>query len=311
MNAVPPSMAQPFLRFFSTDLLKNMQKKENGYRELTAAEQYIIEHKGTEQPGSGKFNQHFESGIYACKRCGAGLYRSEAKFDAGCGWPSFDDEISGAVERRTDADGRRTEILCKNCGAHLGHVFVGEQLTQKNTRHCVNSLSLAFEPEPSKIQPGTAYFGGGCFWGMEYYFQRMTGVVRTAVGYMGGETANPTYEQVCSGGTGHIEILQVEFDKTRVQFEDLARLFFEIHDPTQVDRQGPDIGAQYKSVIFFADEKQEAASRNLIEILQGKGLTIATELRPAAEFWPAENYHQDYYEKTGSTPYCHAYTKRF
>lgn len=132
------------------DKNKSNTIKTMKFNELTDFEKSVIEGKGTERPFTGIYYKSKDAGIYLCKKCNAPLYRSADKFDAHCGWPSFDDEIKGAVKKTTDADGRRTEITCAKCGAHLGHVFVGEGLTSKNTRHCVNSVSLNFQPEQNK-----------------------------------------------------------------------------------------------------------------------------------------------------------------
>lgn len=291
------------------------QKAENNmqYNELTPFEEYVIINKGTERPYSGEYVDYKKDGTYACKRCDAPLYKSNDKFNSDCGWPSFDDEIDGAVKRIPDADGRRTEIVCANCGAHLGHVFEGEGFTPKNTRHCVNSVSLNFVPETkaTKSETEVAIFAGGCFWGVEYYMEKQPGVISVTSGYTGGKTKNPTYEEVCSGRSGHIEAVEIVYDPSKTNFEELAKLFFEIHDPTQVDRQGPDIGEQYRSVVFYMNDDQKAITEKLIDQLKKNGYQVATKVEKAAEFYAAEKYHQDYYEKKGTLPYCHGYTKRF
>jgi len=287
--------------------------KNSFYNILTPKEEEVIIYKGTETPFTGELYSVHEAGTYLCKRCNAPLYHSEDKFDAQCGWPSFDDEIDGAVARHLDSDGRRTEILCSNCGAHLGHVFLGEGFTEKNTRHCVNSVSMTFvakgEDLPQKLE--VALFASGCFWGTEYHLQRLKGVVATDVGYTGGKTDSPTYKQVCSDLTGHAETVRVLFDPSQVSYEELAKLFFETHDQSQVDRQGPDVGTQYRSAIFYLSEHQKTTAEQLIAQLKLKGYSVATEVTKATVFWPAEKYHQDYYRNNGNSPYCHIYRKKF
>jgi peptide methionine sulfoxide reductase msrA/msrB len=286
---------------------------EQNYRKLTPAEELVIVHKGTERPFTGKYNNFFETGIYVCKRCGTALYRSSDKFKSDCGWPSFDGEIKGAVKRIPDPDGVRTEIECANCGAHLGHVFEGEELTPKNTRYCVNSVSMDFVPAANKkvAAADTGIFAGGCFWGVEYYMHTIPGVISTEVGYIGGHLKKPTYKDVCSHTTGYAEAVRVIFNPAKTSYEAVAKMFFEIHDPTQVNRQGPDVGDQYRSEVFYLHMDQKAIAERLIGLLTQKGLNVATKVAPATTFWRAEEYHQQYYAKEGSTPYCHVYTKRF
>jgi peptide methionine sulfoxide reductase msrA/msrB len=205
-------------------------------------------------------------------------------------------------------------------------------MTEKNVRHCVNSLSLEFVPagtgeaaavggeapaagevvaSAGRDASSTAYFAGGCFWGVEHAFQSVDGVSSVRSGYMGGDTDDPTYREVCGGRTGHAEAVEVVFDPEVVSYETLTRLFFEIHDPTQVDRQGPDRGTQYRSAVFYADEDQKQVAERLIAVLRDKGFDVATEVTEAGPFWEAEEYHQDYYEKTGGSPYCHTRQKKF
>lgn len=289
---------------------KKSQEKKMDYNKLTAEEERVILRKGTEMPFIGKYTNHTDEGIYICKQCNSPLYNSADKFDSHCGWPSFDDEIAGAIKKIPDADGYRTEIICNNCGGHLGHVFYDEELTPKNTRHCVNSISLNFIPADT-LHKKKAYFAGGCFWGIESLFKQLEGVTDTKVGYMGGRMENPTYEQVCYSGTGHAEAIEVTYNTDKTNFEKLAKYFFEIHDPTQLNRQGPDIGDQYRSVVFYNNEEEKLITETLINILKQKGYKVVTELEQATKFWVAEDYHQDYYNKTGKQPYCHFYIKRF
>lgn len=289
-----------------------MQKKLNP---LTVDEEKIIIHRGTETPFSGEYNDFAGVGIFVCKQCDAPLYHAQAKFSSHCGWPAFDADIPGRVMRVLDTDGYRVEIVCSQCGGHLGHVFEGEQLTEKNVRHCVNSLSIKFVPEDEKasyiIDEQVAYYAGGCFWGVEHLLQNQLGVLAVTSGYMGGTLQNPTYEQVCSKTTGHLEAVEVVYNPAFISYKTLTKLFFEIHDPTQIDGQGPDIGSQYASAVFCTTEEESAIASALIAQLEQQGLEIATKLLPVSEFWLAEDYHQDYYNRNGKVPYCHRYTKRF
>lgn len=294
----------------SNNEFKSQENMED-LNKLSKFDEWVIKNKGTERPNTGKYTENKQQGTYLCKHCNQPLYKSESKFDSHCGWPSFDDEISGAVKKIMDADGRRTEIVCSSCGGHLGHVFEGEGYTSKDTRHCVNSVSMNFIPAVVEKKPERAIFGGGCFWGVEYYFSNLPGIYSVKSGYMGGKIENPTYEMVCSGTTEHVEVVEVFFNPDSVNFEKLCKIFFEIHDFTQVNRQGPDVGVQYRSVVFYTNNEQKKIAENLVGILKEKDYKVATTLEPADVFWEAESYHQQYYERKGGRPYCHAHKKVF
>lgn len=257
-------------------------------------------HGDTEPPFSGEYTDHFESGIYAYRRCGTPLYRSEDKFHSGCGWPSFDDEIPGAIRRRPDPDGRRTEISYASCGAHLGHVFTGEGFTPKNVRHCVNSVSLRFLPSVERI-----VLGGGCFWCTEAVFARVPGVISVTPGYAGGLVPHPTYRQVCEGSTGHAEVVLVEFDPHKVSLREILEVFFACHDPTSLNKQAADVGTQYRSIILCtSDEQREEVGAFVREISRLFDRSLVTEVGSLKDFYPAEDYHFRYFERHPNRPYC-------
>ena len=283
------------------------------YNDLNSEETRVIENKGTEMAFSGKYDGFYQAGVYNCRKCNTPLFNSNDKFDSGSGWPSFDDTITGAVKEIPDADGRRVEIVCATCDGHLGHVFKGEQLTPKNTRHCVNSVSLEFQSNESNSKYKKAYFASGCFWGTEYWFTKQEGVKNASSGYMGGHTIDPTYPEICQKNTGHLETVEVTYDPTLISFETLTKLFFETHNPEQMNGQGPDIGPQYLSAVFTNDMEEEETVQILINKLEDKGMNIATMIKDANEhkFYIAEYEHQHYYKLRGSTPYCHTYTQRF
>jgi len=283
----------------------------NKYASLTPELLHILRDKGTEPPFSGQYIEAVKQGSYLCRGCGLVLFRADNQFTSTCGWPSFDDEIADTILRQADADGRRTEILCNRCQGHLGHAFQGEGYTEKNLRHCVNSLSVEFVDDETVLDTEEAIVAGGCFWGMEHLLQQLDGVLKTEVGYIGGEVEYPSYEAVCGHGTGHLEAVRVVYDPQRLSYEKVLQYFFEIHDMEQTDGQGPDIGPQYLSSIFYYDEQQKMVAAAVMQKLEALGFKPATQLYPMQTFWPAEDYHQMYYVKTAKQPYCHIWTKKF
>ena len=278
---------------------------------LTPGTRAVICEKGTELPHSGNCNAPVHEGSYLCRRCGLALFRANSQFSSGCGWPSFDDDIAHAIKDVLDPDGVRVEICCHRCDGHLGHVFTGEKLTEKNKRFCVNSKSIDFVPDSTVVDTEEAILAGGCFWGVEYYLKQVPGVLKVESGYCGGVVDNPSYEEICQANTGHYEAVRVVFDKAKTTYFQVLTRFFEIHDPTQANGQGPDIGHQYQSAVFYYHPKQQAVAEERLFALGQNGYDVVTTLMPAHVFWPAEDWHQNYYAKKGMRPYCHQPVKRF
>lgn len=313
-----------------TPVKEDAQRGSAALRErLTPLQYRVTQECGTEPPFRNAYWDEKRPGIYVDVVSGEPLFGSLDKFDSGSGWPSFTRPLEGAeiVERRDESLGMaRREVRSGKADSHLGHVF-DDGPAPTGLRYCINSAALRFvpvedleregygdylplfgKPAPEPSGEEVAILAGGCFWGMEDLIRRQPGVLDTEVGYTGGETANPTYETVRTGRTGHAEAIRVVFDPRKTSYEALLRFFFRMHDPTTRNRQGNDVGTQYRSAIFFSDEKQRAVAERVRADVDASGKwprPVVTEISKAGPFYPAEELHQDYLVRHPDGYTCH------
>jgi len=334
VTMVRPGRAAPAeIPTFDPQNMKDFKKPATAsLKKSLSAEQFeVTQQCGTEPPFRNAYWDNHEPGIYVDVVSGEPLFSSLDKFDSRTGWPSFTRPVEGTeiMEKKDAAFGMvRTEARSKVADSHLGHVFDDGPVDKGGLRYCINSAALKFIPVAEMDRAGygsylepfvkaglieapvheTAILAGGCFWGMEDIIRKIPGVIKTTVGYSGGTTANPTYEEVCTGGTGHAEAIQVEFDSTRLSYGELLDYFFRMHDPTTLNRQHNDVGTQYRSAIFHTSDAQKQTAERVKARWDKSGKfdrPIVTEIIASGKFYPAEEYHQDYLVKHPGGYKCH------
>ncbi len=283
---------------------QRIEKTEMEWKEILSPEQFQITRlKGTERANSSEMCSLFQPGIYQCVCCKSELFDAQEKFDSGSGWPSFTQPIkvnSVAYKKDVSYGMTRVEALCNSCDSHLGHVFP-DGPEPSGLRYCMNALSL--EKKENILE--TATFGGGCFWCTEAIFENLKGVQKVLSGYSGGELSNPTYREVCSGRTGHAEVIQISFDPSQISFEDLAIVHLSTHNPSLLNQQGADKGTQYRSIILYHNDVQLEKSKEVIfEFSKHLDKPIVTELKKFEVFYEAEAAHQNYFSSDPEKPYC-------
>jgi peptide methionine sulfoxide reductase msrA/msrB len=293
-----------------------IKTNEDWKKELSTEQYKVLREKETERPYTGKLLYNKDKGVYKCAGCGNELFTDEMKFDSHCGWPSFDKEIAGGKIKKIEDNSlgmHRTEIVCTKCGGHLGHLF-DDGPTATGMRYCVNSESLTFQKEmavaeatKTKNNIDTITLGGGCYWCVEAVYEMLDGVVSVTSGFSGGTLVNPTYREVCMGTTGHAEVVQIIYHNKKTSLDEILKVFFTVHDPTTLNRQGADEGEQYRSVIFYRNNEQYKVAKSIIDDLNKNKVyenPVVTQIVPFKVFYKAEDDHQNYYFQNQEKPYC-------